>query len=333
MTYEEFRSSIKDGKISPLYIFEGQEDFLIEFCLGELKKALVEPWSEMMNFKSYAELPPFSEAQDFMETLPVMSDRKFLIFRKCGLFSGNIKNKAQWEALFSSVPDFCCVVIWEPSPDKGKKASSVQKSAQNGGAVTVEFPLRTESVLKSWVIKNAAASGKTIDQKNALYLVNSLERRMRPIKTELEKIISFSKSPQITREDIDSVIVKPAMENVFGLIDAIFEGRREICYNLLYALRSLKQEPVNILSLLSGQLITIYKAKLLLLEGKSHSQTVSILGGGYGAEKSTRKAEKIKVQNIQTLISLCWESDKNIKQGKISGWAALETIIAEYNFY
>ena len=41
MTYEEFRSSIKDGKISPLYIFEGQEDFLIEFCLGELKKALV----------------------------------------------------------------------------------------------------------------------------------------------------------------------------------------------------------------------------------------------------------------------------------------------------
>lgn len=333
MTYEELRSSIKDGKISPLYIFEGQEDFLIEFCLGELKKALIEPWSEMMNFKSFTELPPFSEAQDFMETLPVMSERKLLIFRKCGLFSGNIKNKAQWEALFASVPSFCCVVIWEGSSEKGKKASTVQKSAQKGGAVTVEFPLRTEANLKTWVTKIAAAKGKSIDPKCALYLINSLDRRMRPIKTELEKIISFSKSPQITREDIDSVIVKPAMENVFGLIDAIFDGRREICYNLLYALRSLKQEPVGVLSLLSGQLISIYKAKLLLLEGKSHSQTASLLGGGYGAEKSTRKAEKIKVENIQTLISLCWECDKNIKQGKIGGWAALETIIAEYNFY
>ena len=156
---------------------------------------------------------------------------------------------------------------------------------------------------------------------------------MRPIKTELEKIISFTKSSTITREDIDAVIVKPALENVFGLIDAIFDGRRELCYNLLYTLRSLKQEPVSVLSLLSGQLVTIYKAKLHLLSGKSHSNVTSLLGGGYGAEKCTRKAEKIKVENIQTLIALCCECDRKIKQGTLGGWAALETIIAEYKFY
>lgn len=333
MFYEELRSSIKDGKIAPLYIFEGPEDYLIEFCLNEIKKALVEPWSEMMNFKSFSELPPVSEAEDFLETLPVMSERKVAIFRKCGIFSGNIKNKAQWEKLLSSVAPFCCVVIWENPVEKGKKPSSVRKAAEDGGGVTVSFPLRTESNLKAWVTKIAAASGKTIEPKNALYLINSLERSMRSIKTELEKIISFTKSPAITREDIDAVIVKPAVENIFGLIDAIFDGRRELCYNLLYTLRSLKQEPVSILSLLSGQLITIYKAKLHLLSGKSYGSIVPMLGGGYSAEKCTRKAEKIKVENIQTLISLCCECDRKIKQGTLGGWAALETIIAEYKFY
>ncbi len=332
MFYEELRSSIKDGKIAPLYIFQGPEEFLIEFMIGEIKKVLIEEWSEMMNYKSFAELPPVNEAEDFLETLPVMAERKLAVFRKCGLFSGNIKNKTQWENLMANVADFNCVIIWEDAPEKGKKPSSVRKAAESRGVV-VDFPLRTEANLKTWLIKFAASKGKTIDQKNALYLINSLERKMRVIKTEFEKIVSFSKGSQITREDIDAVIIKPAVENVFGVIDAIFDGRREVCYNLLYTLRSLKQEPVSILSLLSGQLLTIYKAKLYLLDGKSHNETATILGGGYNNEKCTRKAEKIKLENIQMLIDLCWEADKNIKQGKIAGWTALETIIAEYKFY
>ena len=333
MLYNELRSAIKEKNIAPFYIFEGPEEYLIEFCIGEIKKALVEEWAEMMNFKSFAELPPVSEAEDFMETLPVMNERKLAVFRKCGLFSGNIKNKAQWEKLMGNVAPFNCVIIWEELPEKGKKPSSVRKSAEAGGAVVVEFPVQTEASLKAWVTKFASANGKTIDQVNALYLINSLERKMRVIKTEFEKIISFSKGSQITRADIDAVIIKPAVENVFGVIDAIFDGRRDACYNLLYTLRSLKQEPVSILSLLSGQLIMIYRAKILLLDGSSHSETSYALGGGYGAEKCTRKAEKIKIENIQTLIDLCYEADKNIKQGRIGGWAALETIIAEYKFY
>ena len=333
MYYEELRSAIKERKLAPLYIFEGPEEYLIEFCIGEIKKALVEEWSEMMNFQSYTEIPPVNEAGDFMETLPVMSERKLTVFRKCGLFEGNIKNKASWEAMLSSVAPYNCVVIWEKQPEKGKKQNTVRKAAEKGGAVVVEFPLRTEATLRTWVAKIAAASGKTIDQKNANYLISSLERNMRTIKTEFEKIIAFSKSPQITREDIDSVIIKPVTENVYALLDAIFDGRRELCYNLLYTLRNLKQEPVSILTLLSNQLITIYKAKLYLLSGQSHYNTVSSLGGGYPAEKCTQKAEKIKLENIQTLISLCQECDRKTKNGLLGGWAALETIVAEYNFY
>ena len=171
------------------------------------------------------------------------------------------------------------------------------------------------------------------DMKCASYLINSLERDMRTIKTEFEKIIAFSKESQITKEDIDKVIIKPASENVYALIDAIFDGRREICYNLLYTLRSLKQEPVSILTLLSNQLITIYRAKLYLLDGMSHRDTVSKLGGGFPAEKCTQKAEKLKIENIETLISLCQECDMKTKNGLLGGWAALESVIAEYNYY
>ena len=140
-------------------------------------------------------------------------------------------------------------------------------------------------------------------------------------------------SANLTREDIDAVIVKPVFDNVFNLIDAIFEGKREACFSLLHTLRSQKADPVELLSLLSGQIIIIYNAKLYLLDGLSRASTASKLGGGYKSEKCTQKAEKIKLENIRGLISLCYESDKNIKQGRIEPWTALELLIAEYNYY
>ena len=301
MFYEQLRSSIKERKFAPLYIFEGDEEYLIDFCIREIKDALIEPWSEMMNFKSYTELPPVGEVQDFCEMLPVMAERKLVVFRKCGLFSGNIKNKAVWEQFFSNIAQFCCVIVWEDAPEKGKKPNTVRKACENGGASIVSFPLREAAALKSWVIKISAASGKSIDQKNALYLVNSLERKMGVIKAELEKIISFSKGTEITREDIDAVIIKPAVENVFGVIDAIFDGRREICYNVLYTMRLHKQDSVSILSLLSGQLILIYKAKLLLLSGKPHSEVSVVVS----ARKCARARQKKSSLKISRHLYLC----------------------------
>lgn len=332
MYYEELRASVREGKIAPLYVFEGAEEYLIEFCIDELKKKLIDPAMEMMNYKSYNELPSATDAGDFLEMLPVMSERKLVIFRKCGLFEGNIKSKAQWEQIVSQVADFNCVVIWEDPLEKGKKPSPVRAAAEKYG-VKVEFALRTESNLKSWVAKIAAASGKTIDNRDASYLIASLERKMRLIKTELDKIISFSSGSQITRADIDAVIVKPAEENVFDLIEAVFAGRREVCYNLLNELEKMRQKPVSILALLSGQIINIYHAKLHILSGLTPRQAAQKMGGGYAAEKSAAKAEKIKVENLEFLIHLCRESDRRVKQGLVEPWAALELIIAEYRFY
>lgn len=331
MNYDELRADIRSGKIAPLYLFEGPEEYLIEYCIGEIKNTLIEEWSEMMNFKSFSEIPEISEVSDFLETLPVMSERKLLVFRRCNLF-GNIKNKAQWEEVFSSIAPFNCVIVWDAPLEKGKKSTGLRKVIETSGTV-VDFALRTEGQLRGWITKNANASGKNIDAKNASYLATSLGKKMQSIKTELAKIISFAKGDTITREDIDSVIVKPAEENVFNFIDAIFDGKRELCFGILYKLRNLRQEPASIISVLASQLISIYKAKTYLLSGLTSSQVARELGGGFIAEKSVRKAEKLKVENIERLISLCRESDGAIKQGRMSGWSALESIIAEYKFY
>ena len=121
-----------------------------------------------------------------------------------------------------------------------------------------------------------------------------------------------------------------------GLFYADFDMER--AYRLL---ADLKIDPKAQLKTLSKgtkekvQLILVMSrnAKLYLLDGMSHRDTVSKLGGGFPAEKCTQKAEKLKIENIETLISLCQECDMKTKNGLLGGWAALETIVAEYRFY
>lgn len=329
MTYTEFNAEIKAGLPRPLYVFTGPEDFLKEHAIEQAKEKLVAPGFEDFNFQSYSTVPDFSLCADFVTGLPMMSDRKLLVLRKCGFFSGSLKAKADWEELFADLPESVCVLLWEPDPEKGKKgASGLRKVCEKAG-VTVEFPLQTETKLMPWLAKIAAADGKLIDRDCASYLIASLGRSMTVLKTEMQKVNNYARGDQITREDIDAVIVRPAEDRVFKLVDAIMDSRRDLSFGYLYELRQNRTEPVAFLSLFSGQLLNIYRAKLLLGEGYQRSVVIQKMGGGWAVEKSVNKAARASEEGLEELIRLCRDADRDIKQGRMEPWTALELIITE----
>lgn len=329
MTYSEFTAEIKAGLPKRLYILAGPEEFLKEHCASLAKKKLVDPSLEDFNFQSYNEIPDFTACNSFVNTLPMMSERKLLVLRKCGFFEKNLKQKADWEDMFKSLPEHICVLLWEPEPEKGKKGASPLRRICEKAGETVDFPLQTEAKLIPWLAKIAANGGKLIDKGCASYIIGSLGRSMSVLKTEMQKINAYAGGEQITRADIDAVIIRPTEDKVFKLTDAIMQGRRDLCYGYLYDLQQSRAEPVAFLSLFSGQLINIYHAKLLLNEGFQAAAAAKTLGGGWMADKSVRLAQRSSEEKLERLIRLCQNADSTIKSGKAEAWAALELIIAE----
>ena len=329
MTYTEFQAEIKAGLPKSLYIFTGPEDFLKEHSIEKAKEKLVMPGFEDFNFQSYSSVPDFGLCADFVNGLPMMSDRKLLVLRKCGFFGNSLKAKADWEDMFANLPESVCVLLWEPDPEKGKKgAAGLRKVCEKAG-ITVEFPLQTEAKLLPWLAKIAAADGKLIDRNCASYLIASLGRSMSVLKTEMQKVNNYARGEQITREDIDAVIVRPAEDRVFKLVDAIMDSRRDLSFGYLYELRQNRTEPVAFLSLFSGQLLNIYRAKLLLGEGYQRSVVLQKMGGGWAVEKSVNKAARASEEGLEELIGLCRDADRDIKQGRMEPWTALELIITQ----
>ncbi len=329
MTYEQFKNEIKAGLPSTLYLLTGAEDFLKEKCIEQAKERLVAPGFEDFNYQSYSDVPDFGLCADFVNGLPMMSDRKLLVLRKCGLFDARLKGKADWEELFSNLPPTVCVLLWEPDPEKKKASAGLRKVCENAGTV-VEFPLQTEAKLIPWLAMAASKGGKLIDRDCASYLIASLGRSMAVLKTEMEKVTAYAPGEQITRADIDAVIIRPAEDRAFKLIDSIIDGRRDLSYGYLGELRQNRTEPVQFLSLFAGQLLTVYRAKVLLGVGYQRSVVAKKLGvAPFVADKSVNKAARVSEEGLENLISLCRDADRDIKQGRIEPWTALDMLVAQ----
>ncbi len=326
MTYDEFRTQLKSKDLSSLYYFTGEEDFLKSFCLSETKKALIDPSFEDFNAVTYIEAPSFEDADSFINALPLMSERKLVIFNNANIFSASLSEKAKWENLFSTLPSYVVCIVREEG--SGKKGSVVEQAVKKY-AVTVNFEPLPEARLKVWLIKAAASKGRSLSDKDSLYIIKNLGRSMTLLKSEIEKICAKAEEFVITRQDIDSVIRNVIDESVFALIDAVFAKRRDIAYNVLANLEQAKVEPSYIISLLASQTLNIYKAKLMMAQKISITEVKKAISKNpYAAEKMVSHASKISLSDIESLINILTQADKSIKMGTMEPHCALDLVIA-----
>ncbi|MGM9551020.1 MAG: DNA polymerase III subunit delta [Clostridia bacterium] len=328
MTYDEFRNVLKTKDTTPLYFFTGEEDFLQSFCLSESKNALIDPSFEDFNYKCYIEVPTAEEADSFINALPLMSDRKLVIFNNCNLFSASLPEKSKWESIFSNLPEYVVCIVRDKESGKNKKGSVVEQAVKSK-AVTVNFEYLPENRLIKWLMKAAAVKGKSLGERDASYIIKNLGRSMTLLKSEIEKISARAEDFVISRNDIDSVIINVFEESIYTLMDAVFLSRREVAFNTLANLKEMGNEAVSILERLASQAIDIYKAKVLMTQKISTAEIKKMVSRNpYAAEKIMSKASKISIENIEKLISLLTEGDRNIKMGIMDPWCALEYIIS-----
>ncbi len=328
MTYDEFRTVLKNKETTPLYIFSGEEDFLSSFCLTEAKNSIINPAFEDFNYKCYIEPPSFEDVDSFINALPLMSDKKLVIFNNCKLFSNSLSQKAKWENLFSSLPDYQVCIIREDLSEKGKKGSAVEQAALKHGT-RVNFDYLPEARLRPWLMKIAASKGKVLTDKDALYIIKNLGQSMTLLKSEIEKIIAKSQDAQITRSDIDAVIRSVIDESVFNLIDSVIYKRRENAFSTLSLLEKDGTDAVSVIALFASQILSIYKAKLMMTQKMSISEVKKAISHNpYAADKLVQKASKVTLGDIEKIIALLTDAEYKIKNGLIDARTAFDLIIA-----
>lgn len=327
--YRRLIQAISVGSVGKLYIFYGEEDYLRDYCLGEMKKALVEPGMEEFNFRRLqGKSLSLRELSAAVDTFPVGEGRTLVTVTDYDIFSTG-GEKEELAALLSDLPDSCCLVfVYDTLEYKPDARTKLFRAIREKGE-TIQFPRQDQNDLVSWIRRRFRALDKEIDNTRAEYLIFLCGGLMTGLVSEIEKIGAYSKAKTVTKADIDAVASPVLDAVVFQMTDALAEKKFDKAAGILATLLKMQEPPIRLLAAVGRQMRQLYSARLALDAGKDAAQIMKLWGmrSSYPAQLLLRSADNFSAEWCRRALRLCCQADLEMKSSPGSDEDVLKLLI------
>lgn len=312
----ELKKALRQGGLKNLYVFYGDETFLREYYLGELKKAILPQGMEDFNLHTAqgkeCSVDWIAQAVD---CLPMMSERTLVLVTDFELMGQGEKGRQQLIELFEDLPDYCCLVfvydLLNFKVDGRSKLGTYLKKSE----ALVNFQRQSTGDLTDWIVRKCKAMGHRVDSADAQYLIFLCGDSMTNLSTELEKICAYASGERVTREDMDAVAIPQVDAVVFQMTDALarrdFDKAAAVLADLLHS----QEAPIMILSVMGKYFRQLYTARLYLDAGKSRSDFMQLWGmkHSFQGDKLMDAARKFSLVWCRHAVRRCAEADLQMK--------------------
>lgn len=326
----KLKESIANGSFDNVYLFFGEEAYLIKEYQKKLYDKIIPSGSEAFNYSFFeGKAVEPSDISDACETLPFMNEKRLVIAKNTELFVQGRKDATEAMADYVANMSESCVLLF--IEEKVDKRNRLYKEVSKKGH-SVEFKKMVENDLLAFVQAMFKGENIKIDNTTALYLIRSVGTDMNNLKKEAEKLFSYKKNDGIVfREDIDNICTKSLETKIFDLVGAIGEKRVDKALEVYNNLLMFKQSPLMILSMIDRQFRMILQCKYLAKNGASNNNIASTIGvGGFVVKEYIKQSSNFTNKALLNAIKDCLSCDVDIKTGKISDRLGVEMIIVKY---
>ena len=317
-SYRRLTEDLKAGQAGRLYFFHGEEPYLMERSLEEMRRMLIPEGAGAFNHHRLEgrNVTPALLA-DTVDLLPVFCERTLIEVRDYDLFKAPETDRAVLQQLLTDLPDYVCMVfIFDTIPYSPDTRQKTVKAVLGCGQA-VDFPLQESGRLVRWIVRHAADEGKNISRADAEYLSFLTGGQMTALNTEIAKLCSYCSGPSITREAID-VCVTPTVEaQSYRLADAVIAGDHRQAVALLSDILQL-QVPVHlVLAALSGTIRNVLYARLTLDAGKNASWMESEfhIARSFQVTRAMESARRLSTERCRNMVLLCSEAALKANNG------------------
>ncbi len=329
---QALKTAIRSGTPERLYIFHGEEAFLLHHYLEQLKKTLLDELTESFNFHRLTqENFDMRDFADAVENLPMMAEHTMVQVDEVDLFklAEDERNKAA--EILSDIPDYCTVVFtYETTPWKPDKRLKKLWDAIAENAQIVEFAKQSQRDLIAWIGRHFAARHKQISPELCNYLLDITDGTMTALSSEIAKIASFSGADTICKADIDAV-TEPVLDAVvFRMTDQLSAGDYGQALLTLQKLTKMQQDPLAILGAIGGHFRRLSAARTLLDNGKSYGELMKLYGlSDYPAKKAMEAARRFSPEFGMKAAQLVVETDYKMKTSFDDQQRLLELLVLQ----
>ena len=318
--FQKLKSDLAAGTPGCAYLFYGEESYLREYYLGELRKKLVPAGFEEFNYHALEgkDLTVQSLAE-MAEAMPMMAERTLLVATDFDLFKLNEEQREKLIAFLGDIPEYCCVVfVYDTVDYKPNKTMKKLYKAVTDHVQTVEFRAADSSDLVAWIARRFKALGKEIDRQTAEYLVFTCGGLMTGLVPEIAKIGAYAKGKAVTQKDIDAVADPVLSAEVFKLSDAVLQGNYDLAASILGDLLKMQTEPIMILAALGSQLRRIYTARMAIDSGHDKYWLMELwdMKSDYPAKLLLTAAKRTTADWCADAVTMCQVLDRRMKSEK-----------------
>jgi DNA polymerase-3 subunit delta len=325
LKYHDLISSLKQGRILPLYLFYGEEEFLIQEAVELIVHRVVDPGARDFNFNTlYGRDASGPELVNLCQTLPFMSEKRLVIVKDIDVFkAGDLEEIVRY--LKDPSPSTCLVLL----SNQGKyEKKAVVSAVETHGAVTRFYPLLDREII-GWIEEWVRARGLSIQRDAAQFLFQTLGNDLHKIGNELEKVQIFIKEKRtIAFEEVRTVVGDFREYTSFDLADALGSKDRDKALVILSRLLQEGEAPVGLLASIAWNFRRLMMAKSMEAAGMGPSEVIKALRVIFHqANLFKEQMRKYPLEELKEVFGILLSTDKALKSGGLNGKLILERMI------
>jgi DNA polymerase-3 subunit delta len=197
-------------------------------------------------------------------------------------------------------------------------------------AKVMVFAPPSDRNLSDWIQDRVKQGGGTISPGAVKLLVGLVGADLWTMSSEIDKLLAYCSGKVIAEDSVKQITSYAREANIFSLVDAILEGRRNVAQQLLHRLLQEGASPSYVLAMITRQLRLIVIAKdlgpkLSRPENRNRLEPTS----DYGLEKAVKQAKSYTLERTKKAYHKLLEADIAIKTGKYDSDLALDLLVVE----
>lgn len=328
--YRQLKKDLSQGTLGNLYLFHGEEAYLRDYYLEQMRTKLLPQGMEEFNYHQLqGKGLTVQRLSEVVDALPMMSPRTLVVVWDYDLFKAPEAERNAMAQLLSDLPDYCCLVFvydilaYKSDARMKKLAGAIKERGQ-----VVQFARQGQSDLVAWIGRRFRALGHEIDTADAQYLIFLCGDLMNGLIAEIGKIGAYAKNRRVTRQDIDAVAIPIIDAVVFQMTDALTRHQMDKALSVLADLLRLQQAPIMILAVLGKHFRQLYSARVALESGKTSRWVMDLWGmrSPYPADKLMEGARRHGLDWCRTAMRRCAETDLAMKS--VAGADAKDLLVS-----
>lgn len=309
-TPESLILAFKQQKFLPLYLFSGEEQFLIDEVVDALIDHAVDPSSKSFNLDIvYGGEIDVKDVVAIASSFPMMSERRVAIVRDADkLASSDASRDILMRYLDNPVPSTILVCI-APNADM---RLAIFKAFGNHG-LAVKFQKLHERAVPNWINRHVQKLGRKITYEACDLLLSRVGTSLAELSNEVDKILIYVGDKDfIDVDDVEAVVGFSKIYNIFELQKAIGKRNPTRAIEILEHMLDAGESPIYIIVMLTKFFQTVWKVSPLKAKNIPDDKIAAELHLYYVSEY-TEAARNYAGDAIRKCFEALLEADVKLK--------------------